>query len=84
MVHSRGAAEGHSREVAVARFRGAAEEHFRAVEVARFRDARVVRSHGAGALVQPPVVADDSPAKGARLPDEMNLAHETPALADDR
>jgi hypothetical protein len=62
----------------------AVEVHFLAVEVARFRGARVVRSHGAAALAQPPVVADDSPSKGARLPDEMNLAHETPALADDR
>jgi hypothetical protein len=75
VVHFRGAVEGHSR---------AAEVHFRAVEVARFRGARVVRSHGAVALAQPPVGADDSPAKGGRLPDEMNLAHETPALADDR
>ena len=82
-MHFRGAAEGHSRAV---------EVHFRAVEVARFRGARVarfrgawvVRSLGAVALAQPPVVADDSPAKGARLPDEMNSAHETPALADDR
>ena len=81
-MHFRGAAEGHSRAV---------EVHFRAVEVARFRGARVarfrgawvVRSLGAVALAQPPVVADDSPAKGARLPDAMNLAHETPALADD-
>jgi hypothetical protein len=76
VVHFRGAAEEHSRD--------AAEEHFRAVEVARFRGARGVRSHGAVALVQPPFVADDSPAKGARLPDEMNLAHQTPVLADDR
>jgi hypothetical protein len=75
----------------VVHFRAAAEEQFRAVEVhfraaavARVRGARVVRSHGAVALAQPPVVVDDSPAKGARLPDEMNLAHETPALADDR
>ena len=60
------------------------EVHFRAVEVERFRGARVVRSHGAVALARPPVVADDSPAKRARLPDEMNLAHETPALTDDR
>jgi hypothetical protein len=60
------------------------EVHFRAVEVARFRGAQVVHSHGAVALALPPVVADDSPAMGARLPDEMNLAHETPALADDR
>ena len=75
MVHSRGAAVVHSR--------GAAEERFRAVKVARFPGARV-RSHGAAALAQPPVVADDSPVKGVRLPDEMNLAHETPALADDR
>jgi hypothetical protein len=75
VVHFRGAAEEHFRAV---------EVHFRAVEVARFRGARVVRSHGAVAWAQPPVVADDSPAKGARLPDEMNLAHETPALADDR
>ena len=82
-MHFRGAAEGHSR---------AAEGHFRAVEVARFRGARVARfrgarvvhSHGAVALAQPPFVADDSPAKGACLPDEMNLAHETPAWADDR
>ncbi len=62
----------------------AVEVHSRAAEVARFRGARVVRSHGAVALAQAPVVVDDSPAKGARLPDEMNLAHETPALADDR
>ena len=75
MVHFRAAAEEHFR---------AEEVHFRAVEVARFRGARVVRSHGAVALAQPPVVADDSPAKGACLPDERNLAHETPALADDR
>ena len=63
--------------------RGAAEERFRAVKVARFPGARV-RSHGAAALAQPPVVADDSPVRGVGLPDEMNLAHETPALADDR
>ena len=75
MVHFRAAAEEHFRAV---------EVHFRAAEVARFRGARVVRSHGAVALAQPPVVADDSPAKGARLPDEMNLAHQTPVLADDR
>ena len=76
MVHFRGAAEGHSGELAAVRFRGAAEERFPAVEA--------VRCHGAVALAQPPVVADDSPAKRARLPDEMKLAHETPALADDR
>ena len=76
MVHLRGAAGGHSRELAAVRFRG--------VEVARFPGARVVGSHGAVALAQPPVVVDDSPAKGARLTDAMNLAHETPALADDR
>ena len=73
--HSHDAAEEHSRAV---------EGHFRAVEAARFRGARVVRSHGAVAAAQPPVVAVDSPAKGARLPVEMNLAHETLALADDR
>jgi hypothetical protein len=84
VVHFRGAAEGHSREVAAVRFRGAAEEHFRAGEVARLPGARVLRSHGAVALEQSPVVANDYPAKGVRLPDEMNLADETPAPADDR
>ena len=83
MVHFRGAAEGHSRDAAEVNFR-AVEVHFRAVEVAHFRGARVVRSHGAVVLAQPPVVADDSPSKGARWPGEMNLGHETPALADDR
>ena len=66
------------------RFRGAAEERFPAAEGARLPGARGVRPHGAVALAQPPVVADDSPAKGARLADEMKLAHETPALAHDR
>ena len=76
--------EVHFRAVEVARFRGARVARFRGAWVVRFRGAWVVRSLGAVALAQPPVVADDSPAKGARLPDEMNSAHETPALADDR
>ena len=50
-------------------FRAAAEGYSGEVAAVRFRGAAEERFRAV---------------EGARLPDEMKLAHETPALADDR
>ena len=55
--------------VAVVHFRAAAEGYSGEVAAVRFRGAAEERFRAV---------------EGARLPDEMKLAHETPALADDR